>query len=36
LDEETEIQLRGLASNLLEYIREAVCPKFVLEDILQA
>ena len=35
LDEETEIQLRGLASNLLEYIREAVCPKFVLEDILQ-
>ena len=36
LDEETEIQLRGLASNLLEYTREAVCPKFVLEDILQA
>lgn len=36
LDEETEIQLRGLADNLLGYIREAVCPKFVLEDLLQA
>jgi len=35
LDEVTEIQLRGLANTLLDYIREAICPKFVLEEMLR-
>ncbi|MGD2028037.1 MAG: NAD(P)H-dependent oxidoreductase [Anaerolineales bacterium] len=36
LDGETEIRLRGLASALMEYINEFVCPKFKLEEMLSA
>ncbi len=36
MDEETEIQLRGLAVALMDYIDESICPKFVLEEMLQA
>ena len=36
LDENTEIQLRGLADTLLDYIRESICPKFVLEEMMRA
>jgi len=36
LDETTEKQLQSLANTLVEYIREAVCPKFILEETLQA
>ena len=36
LDESTEIKLRGLADTLLDYVREAICPKIVLEEMLRA
>jgi len=36
LDETTEMQLRDLANTLLDYVREAVCPKFILEEMLRA
>ena len=36
LDEVTEMRLRGLADTLLDYIREAICPKFVLEEMVRA
>ncbi len=34
-DEETEVLLRGLADQLIEYIKTSVCPKIVLEDMLR-
>lgn len=34
-DEETETLLRGLADALMDYIKTAVCPKLVLEDLIR-
>lgn len=36
LDENMEIQLRGLANTLVDYIKESICPKFVLEEMMRA
>lgn len=35
-DEETEEMLRSLATALMDYIKTAVCPKLVLEDMIRA
>lgn len=34
-DNETETLLRGLANTLLDYIKTAVCPKYVLEELMR-
>jgi NAD(P)H-dependent FMN reductase len=36
LDEESEEKLRGVAHSLVNYIEEAVCPKFVLEEMMRS
>jgi len=35
-DAETEELLRGLANDLLDYLADAVCPKFILEEMMRA
>lgn len=35
LDKDTEEKLRGLAHELLDYLADAVCPKFVLEELMR-
>ena len=32
IDESTEKRIRGLATNLLDYIRGSICPRVALEE----